>query len=316
MFAGGARGFLDMKAEIGDLGRRFAGASDSSLMILTCPECATSYFVDDARVPAAGRVVKCTSCGARWTAVKDVPPDAPPPPPAAAAPSPAPARAPEPFVPAIEDDLEVLPINAAAAARKARATRAAPSKEAAGKVVIWAVAAGVVVALIAGAIVFRAAIVRLLPASQAAFAGVGLPVNTLGLVIENVNGKPVFQGGRPVLAVTGSIRSVGDAPVTAPAIRISLLDRAGKPVSAKIATPLEAQVPAHATRHFAITIVDPPASAHDLEVTFDTAAKGVAPAVGTLAPAAHAPEAAAAGPAPVEAQPLPPGSQDALPQHD
>ena len=36
-------------------------------MILTCPECATSYFVDDSKVPA-GRQVKCSNCGARWVA--------------------------------------------------------------------------------------------------------------------------------------------------------------------------------------------------------------------------------------------------------
>ncbi|MDB5422733.1 MAG: hypothetical protein JWQ29_149, partial [Phenylobacterium sp.] len=126
MFAGAALGFLDMKAEIGDLGRRFAGASDSSVMILTCPECATSYFVDDSRVPAAGRLVKCTSCGARWTAVKDPSPPAAPPPA-----KPAQTREPEPFVPAAADDLEIVAMEPALAA-----ARTAPGKEAAGKVTI------------------------------------------------------------------------------------------------------------------------------------------------------------------------------------
>ena len=45
-------------------------------MILTCPECATSYFVDDSRIPAGGRSVKCTSCGARWRVMPDAPPEA------------------------------------------------------------------------------------------------------------------------------------------------------------------------------------------------------------------------------------------------
>ena len=63
--------FLDMKAEIGDLGGEGAGASDSPVMILTCPECATSYFVDDGRIPRRGRTVKCSSCGARWKALPE-----------------------------------------------------------------------------------------------------------------------------------------------------------------------------------------------------------------------------------------------------
>jgi predicted Zn finger-like uncharacterized protein len=310
MCAGAAWGFLDMKAEIGDLGWRFYGTSDSSVMILTCPECATSYFVDDAKVPAAGRLVKCTSCGARWTATKDAAPavEAPP--------KPAPEAVPTPFVPAIEDDLVVSPIQAPTFAAS-RAPRSAPKQEAAGKVVVWAVAAVVVVGLIASAILFRSQVVRILPASQTAYAGIGLPVNALGLVIEKVSAKPVFQGGRPVLAVTGIIRSVHDKPASAPALRISLLDRAGKPVAVKVATPLDAGVPARATRHFAIAIIDPPASVHDLEVAFDAPHKDApqGPAAVHAPIAEHAADPAAA-PAPVEAQPLPPGSKDALPHHD
>ena len=42
-------------------------------MILTCPECATSYFVDDSRIPSDGRRVKCSSCGHRWRAGPDGP---------------------------------------------------------------------------------------------------------------------------------------------------------------------------------------------------------------------------------------------------
>lgn len=290
-------------------------------MILTCPECATSYFVDDAKVPAAGRLVKCTSCGARWTAVKDAAAEAPP-----AAARPAAVKAPEPFVPVAADDLEVVPIDPAALAA-ARAARAAPKREAAGKVAVWAVAGVVVAGLIASAIIFREAVVRIWPGSQAAYAGLGLPVNALGLVIENVTAKPVFQGGRPVLAVAGAIRNLRDEAATAPAVRINLLDRAGNPVAAKVATPLDPHVPGHAVRHFAITIVDPPASVHDLEVTFEPVqdGEGAAPhgpkpvhapiAAGEHAAATEAP-IATSGPAPIDAQPLTPGSQDALPQHD
>src|ERR1700761_5037346 len=71
--SGRAMGFLDMRAEIGNLAEGFARASDSLVMILTCPECATGYFVEDEQVPATGRAVRCASCGHRWTALPERP---------------------------------------------------------------------------------------------------------------------------------------------------------------------------------------------------------------------------------------------------
>jgi hypothetical protein len=183
---------------------------------------------------------------------------------------------------------------------------AAPRREANGKVLVLAGSAVAAAALIAMAIVFRAQVVQLMPASQAAYAGLGLPVSSL--VIEQVHADPAFQGGRAVLAVTGQVRNLRAEAATAPALRVSLLDRMGKAVATKIARPIDAAVPAHAVRHFAISIVDPPANVRDLEVTFDAPGKSVA-AKAQVPP----PPAAPAGPEPAEAQPLPPGSPDALP---
>lgn len=135
----------------------------------------------------------------------------------------------------------------------------------------------------------------------------GLPVNSVGLVIEGVHAEPTFLGGRPVLSVTGAIRNVKGEAVNAPALRVNLLNRQGKAIAAKVVRPVDPRVPAGAVRHFAIAISDPPANARDLEVVFDTAPQRAA-----TAPDAGQPAAAAA---PIEAQPLPPSAPEALSEH-
>ena len=254
-----------METEIGDLGWEASGASDSTVMILTCPECATSYFVDDSRIAAAGRIVKCSNCGARWTARPEgaeepAPPPPPKPPPEAAAPPP----------PVDEIVFEAPPVVAPLRAER----RPAAAREASGKVLVWGASAVVIVSLIAGLILFRAQVVGVLPATQKAYGALGLPV--AALAIEKVHAEPAFQGGRPVLSVTGQLHNLRDAAAEAPALRVSLTDRFGKAVATKVARPIDAAVPAHATRYFAITMVDPPAAIRDLQVTFEPAAKPVA----------------------------------------
>jgi hypothetical protein len=89
------------------------------------------------------------------------------------------------------------------------------------------------------------------------------------------------------------------------------LDKGGKPLTTKLAQPINPNVPARAVRHFAIAVVDPPAGMRDLEVTF-----APAPKVGVKVPIASRAAEAVAAPASIEdARPLPAGSPDALPPH-
>jgi predicted Zn finger-like uncharacterized protein len=263
-------------------------------MILTCPECATSYFVDDLRIPRGGRMVKCTSCGNRWRAFQDrSEPEREKPEDEMLVEGPREAPAPA-------DDLEFV------AAPAVPTRKPAPKKKASPGIVVGVSLVAVLAVALGGAVVFRQKVADLVPATAPAFAAIGLPVNTLGLVIEGVKQQKTFQAGRPVLSVTGAIRNVRKASIEAPPIRINLVDKAGKPVAGILAQPLNAKLPPGATRYFAVTLPDPPAGSHALDISFEPAAKGGK---------AHAePEPNAA--APVEAQPLPADSPDALTKHE
>jgi predicted Zn finger-like uncharacterized protein len=294
-------------------------------MILTCPECATSYFVDEDRIPSGGRKVRCSSCGHRWNALPETAsaaaePPASPEPVAPAEPTGEPAletaasaeaeAEADPAAPA--DDVEFVPLNPVEGRPRPRppARRTPLRTEPRSSAMVWAGAAALAAALIAGAIVFRENVVQLWPSSGAAYAGLGLAVDGGGLVLEQVHVRPAFVGGRPVLSVTGAIRNLRDAPAEAPPVRVTLLNRAGKPVAAKIARPMDATVPARATRHFAIAILDPPAAAHDLEVRFERPDSGRSRPRAAEAVLAPAPPAAVPAPAapPAGAPPLSPAA--------
>ena len=287
-------------------------------MILTCPECATSYFVDDSKIPTEGRAVKCANCGARWTATPELPPlefSEP------AAPSASEAA----FAAAGVDErpIQELPGEALPKVFRAKADTDRRVREAATAGVIWAGMAGVLAVLIAVAIIFRVDVVRLWPRTASAYAGVGLPVNSLGLVIEGVRFEPALQEGHAALAVSGMIRNIEDKPVVSPALRISLLNAEGKVVATKIARPADAKIPSGETRHFAIALLDPPATARELEVAFapyepvnqKVRSSDPAPPTPAAGPALR-PATSAPTPAPVEAQPLAAGTPDALSSHD
>jgi len=291
--------FLDMGAEIGDLGAEGAGASDSPAMILTCPECATSYFVDDLRIPRGGRMVRCSSCGNRWRAFQDRSEEEPDTPPDELLVEDRPPSA------APDDDIEFV----AAPVTPRRRPAPGPKRRPVGLYV--GVGLAIVAALAGGAVLLRQQVAAALPASAPLFAAVGLPVNVLGLVIEGVKSEAMLDAGKPTLSVTGAIRNTRDDPVEAPQIRISLLDKAGKTVATTLYRPLNAKVPPGAKRYFAVSLPAPPADLHELEIGFEAGEKHIVPA----AAEAHA-TTAEAGAAPVEATALPPGSPDALTKHE
>lgn len=240
-------------------------------MILTCPDCAASYFVDDDKIPASGRLVKCASCGLRWTAKPEAPAEAEleltaSPEEGAFAREPTPLPEPEPVV-------SDLPGEALPRVYRAKADTSRKVRQAATLGILWA-SLGVAL-LVAGALafVFRTDVVRAWPKSAGVYAAIGFPVNAAGLAIEDVQTQAILSGGHAAVRVTGRIRNVEPKPATTPPIRIQLLNEAGKPVKTLNAFWSNPQIKPGETLRFDVALRDPPSSARDVEISFDPEAK-------------------------------------------
>ncbi len=266
-------------------------------MILTCPECASRYFVDDAKVGSAGRVVRCASCGARWTARNETAADedlfdAP----AASAANDLSALATASTVdplhalddePEPEPPVSALPGEELPKVFRARADAERRLKEAKTTGIVWASMAAFVVLVLGCVAVFRLDIGKLMPGTAGAYAMVGKPINTVGLIVEesSIRAQPSMHDGRAALTVTGVIRNITEKPVSAPPLRIALLNKGQKRVAGQLAAAADPVIPPGQTRHFSVTLLDPPSSAQILEVGF-AVEKGAAHAVKTgLGPA-------------------------------
>jgi predicted Zn finger-like uncharacterized protein len=258
-------GFLDMRAEIGNLDEGFARASDSVVMILTCPECATGYFVEDNQIQAGGRSVRCAACGHRWTARPERPLEL-------VSSETEGAIAKEPTADATTDDAPLSGDDLPRAFRT-RAEEEKRNRQAAISGAIWAGAAIIAAVVLGAAILFRESVVRAWPQTASTYAAVGLPVNPTGLKIEQVQAAPSLELGHAALDVTGVIRNVVGRTVMAPPLRISLLNAQGKRVAGQITSFADPSIPPGATRSFRTSIPDPPFSAVNLQVDFAIGAR-------------------------------------------
>lgn len=251
-------------------------------MILTCPECASRYFVDDSKVGSAGRVVRCASCGHRWTARNEEPLDLfdEPETPTLASQVESAEQLPETVGEGDEPPVSALPGEELPKVFRARADAERRLREATTTGIIWAGMAAAMAVVVVAALIFRIDVVRIMPGSAGAYAAVGLPVNTVGLVIDrdSIKAQPSMQEGHAAVTITGAIRNITEHAVTAPPLRVELLSKDDKRVAGQLAAAADARIPPGEVRHFSITFLDPPRSAKDLQIGFATepgAAKAV-----------------------------------------
>jgi len=259
-------------------------------MILTCPECASRYFVDDSKVGSAGRVVRCAACGHRWTARNEDALDLFEEPSAA-------DLATEPNLTALDgatnpaDDpdapVSALPGEELPKVFRARADAERRLREAKTTGVVWGGMVAVMVLLLGGAWLFNMNVAKLWPRTAGAYAFVNRPVNTVGLVVENLKAEPTMEHGHAAVTITGVLRNITDHTVATPPLRVALLNGHDKRVAGKLAAAADPMIPPGQTRHFSVTLLDPPKTAKLLEIGF-----ALEPGAARSAGAAHPTEKA------------------------
>jgi predicted Zn finger-like uncharacterized protein len=296
-------------------------------MILTCPACASRYFVEESKLPPQGRQVRCAACGESWRAEPEVEPlDLTPD--FGSKPEPVAAEL-APTTPA-----EALPKAFRQQVQAKQRTRAAV---AAG--VVWAGMAASLMVLILLSVVFRVQVVRVWPRTAGVYAALKLPVNPLGLAPDNITAGQGLQNGHAALIVTGAERNVATQALAPAPMRVSVYDKAGARLLSRVVRLPDSPIAPGESRAFAASFIDPPMAGVQVGVDFvfePNRPAAFRPRSGpyrqaTLSPTPHlrgldnaapSPQTAAAGARPVSpreasaptlAKPLPVNSPYALP---
>ena len=251
-------------------------------MILTCPSCASSYFVDDDMIGPSGRTVRCASCGERWFAREEAAGEQ-----ASDAPemntswdpsSPVPLENLDPDSDQDADRLGAVEAQVAGAdsmdvpmfapPRSANPSPKSVKPSADFSGLIWAMVGLVLASALVLAAMFRSQVVEVWPKSASAYALVGLAINPTGLTFEKIKAVRIMQDGRAALRVSGAIRNIEQDARDLPPIRIALLDPQGKEVMVQIGRMDGVRIPPRQERYFATVLVEPPAQSRDMSVTF------------------------------------------------
>jgi hypothetical protein len=151
---------------------------------------------------------------------------------------------------------------------RARADAERRLKEAKTTGIIWGGMVAVMVLLLVSAGVFRMNVAHLWPRTAGAYAFARMPVNNVGLVVEDLKAEPTMQNGHAAITITGVLRNITDHGVTTPPLRVALLNEHGKRVAGKLAAAADPLIPPSQTRHFSVTLLDPPRTANTLEIGF------------------------------------------------
>lgn len=232
-------------------------------MILSCPVCRTRFLIDEEALRGrAGRTVRCANCGHSWRQ------GAPPEPQG----NDAAARFEDPR---IEPALDVPPRPAGMTAPtleippRPRSSRPLPppsSRSRRGALRWLVLLALFALAIIAGIVAARSAVVAVWPPAARLYSLAGLAGEPLGagLKIEKLAPSRTADG----LIIEGDITNTGKTPSDVPRLRVALRDAAEKEVQLKIVDPPKPRLAPGAVAHFTTPFDHPADAATGVVVTF------------------------------------------------
>ncbi len=255
-------------------------------MILTCPACATSYFIPDDAIGPDGRRVRCKSCGHDWRATpEDTSLDLGE---VAAAISPPPSEV-----------TQVAEVEAAPAplpqAFRARVQERQRAQKAVKQGLAWSLLVIALVSALTAAYVMRDSIVARVPTLASAYRLFGIQTNAIGLEFEAVNARYAAHDTSRVV-ISGAVRNIRDREIVIPAIRISMRDATGREIGHKIVRLEVAPVLPGQVQGFAEVLPNPDGKFASANTTF---------VVEEAKPAAPTPKAEPKPPLPREASSAP-----------
>lgn len=236
-------------------------------MRIICPTCASHYELEADKIGATGQLVRCAECREVWLvrlpdAAASERPASPP------KDEPRPDREPSAFQAAGRAASGAIDFSAARL-RLRRRQESPAAAEARRKGGITLLSVGVIGALALGlAGGFRSAIVARLPAVAPAYAAVGLPTHPEGLALREVHSVVTAQGDTRTLTLEGSIANLGTRATPVPNLTVVVRDRAETPLYSWTAVPPKTLLGRGETMAFRSRLTSPPATGHDVRVSF------------------------------------------------
>lgn len=229
-------------------------------MILSCPNCATKYTLNESQLGVRGRTVRCAACKTTWHA----------------------ERPEKPIDLSFSDvkkseketveDLHTVKAKKLPLKYRAILEDKKRMKALAAQGMVWGGMAAAFALILALGFFLRVDIVRAFPRIAGAYAMVGMKVNGTHLVFGDKTADAGFKGGRFVVTVKAQVKNTSDKPVPVPPVRVKLLDGTLQEFNSVLMPSNGLIVAPHATRTLVFDVADPKNLISSLDLDFDLVA--------------------------------------------